>query len=286
MHIFLRLPSHTKESRKDFMALTRLFPPECFENAAAGPQLNANAANDSKLSTRRFEISVLCDMWDKALNKAELAIRTIDSPPFTLDHFLKDAPLPDPQAMPIKDAADALARHVVRIDHIGINVPRSLPASAWKKATGALSHHNNLYEYPNGVDGYDPAKNLWLFLVQNAFGHEGAHTKFELAHDGLQDHSVVQIDIKTDLSPEKARALFPTGQQLPGLEDYFLSVPVSTQIPGMQDVRLDVRFAHEKKFPNSSINKERTAWENGSFFTEHAKAVMADKSARLPRFDA
>ncbi len=268
------------------MALSRLFPTECFENAASGPQLNANAANDSKLSTRRFEISVLCDMWDKALNKAEVAVRRMDTPPFALDHFLKDAPLPDPNAIAIKDAANALARHVVRIDHIGVNVPHSLPASAWKKATRALSHHNNLYEYPNGVDGYDPSKNLWLFLVQNAFGHEGAQTKFKLAHDGLQDHSVVQIDIKTDLTPENARSLFPTGQQLQGLEDYFLSVPISTQIPGMQDVRLDIRFAHEKKFPNSSINKERTAWENGNFFTEHGKAVMADKAARLPRFDA
>ncbi len=268
------------------MALSRLFPPESFENAASGPQLNASAANDSKKSTRRFEISVLCDMWDKALKKAEFAIRAAESPPFTLDHFLKDAAAPDPNAIPIKHAADALARHVVRIDHIGINVPRSLPASAWKKATRALSHHNNLYEYSNGVDGYDPAKNLWLFLVQNAHGHEGAQTKFELVHDGLQDHSIVQIDIKTDLTRAQAQDLFPTGHQLQGLEDYFWRVPASTQIPGIQDISLDVRFAHEKKFPNSSINKERTSWENGSFFTEHAKTVMADKPARLPTFDA
>lgn len=148
------------------------------------------------------------------------------------------------QKLSLKDVANKLAGHVVRVDHTGINLPSILyTEKEYQDVLQYLASEGNFYTYPSG----EP----WPFLLPATEAeHQNEITnfnilrepRFEFVYDKFTDVMTIQIDIETNLSKSEVEQLFPKNQGIyfKDLEDMFKTIYLdySEDI----NIRLDVRF--------------------------------------------
>lgn len=168
------------------------------------------------------------------------------------------------QKLPLKDVANKLAGHVVRVDHTGINLPSILYAEEeYQDVLQYLASEGNFYTYPTG----EP----WLFLIPaTEKEHQNEITnfdifrepRFELVYDEFTDVMTIQIDIETDLSKSEVEELFPKNQGIcfGNLENIFKSVYLDYD--ENIDIRLDVRF--------KTVHDD---FESGEWFVKEGKRL-------------
>lgn len=144
----------------------------------------------------------------------------------------------------MKEVANKLAGHVLRVDHTGINFPASLYAEEeWQELLKYFSSVSNVYAYPTG----EP----WPFLIPATQQENESEItnfeilrepRFELVYDKFTDVVAIQIDVETDLSKSEVEALFPKNEGIyfKHLENFFKSIYLDYN--ENVDIRLDVRF--------------------------------------------
>lgn len=164
----------------------------------------------------------------------------------------------------MKDVANKLAGHVVRVDHTGINFPASLYSEEeWQDLLKYFSGMSNVYAYPIG----EP----WPFLIP-ATQQENENEitnfeilrepRFELVYDKFTEVVAIQIDIETDLSKSEVEALFPKNEGIyfKDLEDFFKSIYLDYN--ENVDIRLDIRF--------QTVHDD---FESGEWFVKEGKRM-------------
>jgi hypothetical protein len=161
----------------------------------------------------------------------------------------------------IKELYEKLQKHIVRIDHTGINIPTALVSKEqWQIFVKRVASQSNLYNYPTG----EP----WLFILPATEAEcntditdfpAGREPKCELVYDNNSKIPTIQIDIETDLTRKEVEALFPSpyGVSFPELADYFRTVYLQHEWVGL-DIRFDLRFKSDKPGP----------WETGKWLAE------------------
>lgn len=162
----------------------------------------------------------------------------------------KQAPLPsgavpsETDAMPMKMVYEKLQRHIVRLDHVGINI---VGREVWNTLIRQLARVSTIYRYPTGEE--------WPFILPSTeaeFADDirqfpaGREPKFELVYDEHAQEPVLQIDVGTNLSRGELEALFPEpyGYAIPEVAEYFRSVSVGHPWPGLS-IRLDLRHRND-----------------------------------------
>lgn len=170
-----------------------------------------------------------------------------------------DATIPGTHPLPLKEILPALEGHVLRVDHLGVNLPARLVARhTWEALIGALAQGSTLYRYPTGEE--------WPFVLPSTreeytedIRHfpPGREPKFELCYMQDFDHPVVQMDVQTGLTRDELKARFPSpkGLALPGLEDYQRTVYVAHPWGGLV-IRVDMRYTGSGSIP---------VWETGEW---------------------
>lgn len=163
-----------------------------------------------------------------------------------------------------KEIAELLTKHVVRIDHTGINLPTILYSyEEWNNLLSYLSKESNLYTYPTE----DP----WPFLLPATEEENNSEIsnfsiirepRLDIVLDDYTDKIAIQIDIETDMTKNEVEELFPgdNGVYFDKLENVFKSVYVDYD--EMFDIRIDIRF-----------KAEHDDFETGKWFVEEGKRI-------------
>lgn len=164
----------------------------------------------------------------------------------------------------MKDVANKLEGHVVRVDHTGIDFPASLYSEEeWQDLLKYFSGMSNVYTYPTG----EP----WPFLIP-ATEEENKNEitnfeilrepRFELVYDKFTEIVAIQIDIETDLSKSEVEALFPKNEGIyfKDLENFFKSIYLDYN--ENIDIRLDIRF--------QTVHDD---FESGEWFVKEGKRM-------------
>lgn len=169
------------------------------------------------------------------------------------------ATIPGAHPLPLTEILPAVEGHVLRVDHLGVNLPTRLVARhAWEALIGALAQASTLYRYPTGEE--------WPFVLPSTRDEytddirhfpPGREPKFELCYMRDFDHPVVQVDVQTGLTRDELEARFPApqGLALPGLGDYQRTVYVAHPWVGLV-IRVDMRYKGIGSIP---------AWETGEW---------------------
>jgi hypothetical protein len=169
------------------------------------------------------------------------------------------APLLAPQAVPVTALVRALAGQVLRVDHLGVNLPARLVARPrWEDLLHTLAHAATVYRYPTGEE--------WPFLPPSTWDEyvddiqhfpPGREPMFELCYEREFAHPVVQVDVQTALTREELEERFPepSGCALPGLGDFQRTVYVAHPWDGLL-LRLDLRYQGSGAIP---------VWETGEW---------------------
>jgi hypothetical protein len=171
-------------------------------------------------------------------------------------------------------AMDELARrldgHIVRIDHMGVNVPtRAVARSAWDDLLRSLAVTTALYRYPTGEE--------WPFVVpatEEEFAGEitqfvaGREPKFELVYDGWAQCPVFQFSLETDQTRAQLEALFPDpeGEAFPDLGDIFRTVYVAHPWPDLL-IRFDLNYRSDG---------EPSVWDTGEWLVAAGGRIRPD----------
>ncbi|MCB9986283.1 MAG: hypothetical protein H6865_01425 [Rhodospirillales bacterium] len=210
----LSLPGRHGQTMQVFNALARLLP-------------DTARTNDRTATSDVYELPIDYHPSGHVAGDEQFGIRIRVDPDAARAHFAAQAEhvtipfdgyLQDREetarAMPdFASVCDRLQNHVHHFDHIGINVPAEIRQEDWCWPLRRVTGGGYLYEYPAGMDGYDPRENLWLFAVRNTERHlrpsADAQTKFEFVHDRASPDSLVQIDVQTDLSRTQAENCSP-----------------------------------------------------------------------------
>lgn len=166
--------------------------------------------------------------------------------------------------------------HVVRVDHMGINLPaEDIPG---RQLLNLVSQGAHVYKYPSG----DP----WYFLIP-ATTHEFNHDitdfskirfpKFEIVLEGADTSApLIQIDCATDLTREEVEERLPTpyGVGFPGLEQFFRSVFVAHPWGGFL-LRMDFRYRNDP-----AVNE----WSSCKWLVQEGKRYnnLGNRSAETP----
>ncbi len=188
----------------------------------------------------------------------------IHSTDVVADMPFQPRPLPaaveEPQhtRLPMLDFVQRFDGHVLRVDHLGLNLPKALMDEIH---FGQLLHNmatiSTIYQHPSGQP--------WYFLMPSTPEElEGNITQFppernplfELAHDAYDLLPVVQFQIDTDLSREEARELLPEpyGISYDGLEEAFRAVYVEHPWKDLL-VRFDMGFKENLSEPAAWANE-------------------------------
>lgn len=138
-----------------------------------------------------------------------------------------------------------LRGHLVRADHLGINLPAgSVDLETWDALIQDIARSAATYRYPSG----EP----WPFILpttEDEYRTEitrftaGRAPKFELVHDAWTSVPVIQVDLQTDMTrPELEHALpEPLGGVLHGLGEFFRTTYVSSPWNDLR-FRFDLRY--------------------------------------------
>ncbi len=190
------------------------------------------------------------------------------------------AVVPGARPVPLAEMLPAVEGQILRVDHLGVNLPASTVARhEWEALIGALAAGSTLYRYPTGEEWpfvLPSTDEEWPFVLPSTdeeYGDDirrfpcGREPKFELCYEQYFDHPLVQLDLQTGLTRDELEACFPapSGLALPGLEDYFRSVYVAHPWAGLV-IRVDMRYRDDGP---------ASAWDTGEWL------VMAGGRIRL-----
>ena len=147
----------------------------------------------------------------------------------------------------MREVAEKLHNRVIRVDHTGFNLPKSLLSQQdWDDFISKVAKTSCLYAYPTG----EP----WLFILPSSVQENvsdiksfavGREPKIEITYDQLPTPAI-QFDIEVDFTKPELEALFPSpyGFLIPGLEDSFRSLYVKNPWTNLR-IRIDMRFKRE-----------------------------------------
>jgi hypothetical protein len=167
----------------------------------------------------------------------------------------------------MKALYDRLQRHIVRLDHLGVNIPAALvDRETWDSLIRQVAGISNIYRYPTGEE--------WPFILPSTDAEfedditqfpPGREPKFELVYDEHSQEPTLQIDVGTNLTRQELEELLPEpyGQTFPGVGEYFRSVFVAHPWPGLA-IRLDLRYRSEG---------EPDVWETGEWLVTEGKRI-------------
>lgn len=159
-----------------------------------------------------------------------------------------------------------LSGHVIRVDHIGINLPTNLyDKKEWDNLLKYFSSISNIYSYPTG----EP----WPFLLPaTEKENEMEITNFEMireprlefVYDDYTNVVTIHIDIETDLLKSEVEVLFPKdeGIYFNNLEEIYRAIYLDYN--QYMDIRLDVRY--------KCIHDD---FESGEWFVSEGKRITA-----------
>jgi hypothetical protein len=289
MDFIFELPINNEEQRVAYYSLCHLFNGKVGAKHLVASQIDWQASLSGAFDVGRTFFGI-----NNETNHARFAMKSGDS--YVDYDLLNDNQEAD--AIPLSVAVERLRsdrgrNHFRHLDHAGINVARDIPNSDWLNLIEDIADERKtglrIYEYPEGIDGYDGRENLWYFsmpadLSKNRRAQmDKSVSKFELVHDGLSSHSRVQLDIKTSMTSIGAKRVFPEGFQIEGLENNFFSVNVSTPWDGMRTIRLDLRFSESTlDRDDPQIELDRQNFESGCFFTEGPLDVNGKRLRPVP----
>ncbi|MBM7788513.1 hypothetical protein [Tenggerimyces flavus] len=159
----------------------------------------------------------------------------------------------------LADVRRRLAGHVRRVDHTGVNLPRSTTSPAqWEHLLGAITSAATTYRYPTGEDWpfvlpsteAELASDIRAFVV-------GREPRFELVYDEWRTQPEWQFALFTDLTRAELETLFPEpfGTTFPGLETIFRVVAIRHPWPGL-GIRFDLCYR---------VDDGPTDWETGEW---------------------
>lgn len=225
--ISLRFPVQSEQQHIAFADLRRLVTP-----AALG--------QETRVYFPRMEIVESADPW------SSLVINDLPATKFAHDSDLSSCSL-----ISFSDVVQRFDRHVVRVDHMGVNFPAQ--DSEGRALLMSLSRHSLVYAYPGNEPWYFAIPATAVELQQGFISDftQVRFPKFEVVFDGEGIwRRIVQIDLVTNLCREdvEQRLPAPYGFSLPGLEMYFRSVYVAHPWDGFL-LRMDFRF-HCEDFIN------------------------------------
>jgi hypothetical protein len=175
---------------------------------------------------------------------------------------------PERNLVPAAEVCRRLEGHLTRVDHTGVNIPRTLlEPTRWERLLQQLSAVSNLYRYPTGEE--------WPFLLpateaefQDDIRHfvSGREPKFELVYEDGFFQPEFQFALGTDLTRPEVEALFPEpyGRTIPGLEDIFRMVFLAHPYPGL-NLRFDVYYRSEGEIADD--------WETGEWLVKEGGRI-------------
>ena len=155
-----------------------------------------------------------------------------------------------------------IAKHIVDIDHTGVNIPSSMiKKQEWNVLLQTFSQICNIYKYPTGED--------WPFVLpatEEEFKnditefHMSRKPKFELVFDQYLSIPTIQFDIETDLVRKEVEELLPEpyGISFPSLADFFRTVYIYHPWRGLA-LRFDIGFKN---------NERASDWETGRWLVK------------------
>lgn len=173
---------------------------------------------------------------------------------------MADGPSGSQTALSVSALYTRLHRHVIDIDHTGINIPiKKLGKPEWDSLMHSLSQVTNLYRYPGEA---------WPFIIpatepefeQDITDFTAIRTpKFEWVYDAYTPLPLFQFAIVTDLTREELEALFPApyGFAIPGLDAIFRCVRLDSPWRESLDIRIDLYYKRDEGGP--------TDWETGEW---------------------
>src|SRR3989338_3923575 len=155
-----------------------------------------------------------------------------------------------------------IAKHIVNIDHTGVNIPSSMiKKQEWNVLLQTFSQICNIYKYPTGED--------WPFVLpasEEEFKnditefHMARKPKFELVYDQYLSIPTIQFDVETDLVRKEVEELLPKpyGISFPNLADFFRTVYIYHPWYGLA-IRFDIGFKN---------NERLSEWETGRWLVK------------------
>lgn len=131
--------------------------------------------------------------------------------------------------MDLHELVNRMAGHVIRVDHVGINLPAE--HASGHRLLDYVSQRAYLVRYPTGESWYFVLPVTEAEFRQGISDFSGVRfPKFEIVLEGADtDPYVMQIDCATNLTLEQLEEKLPDpfGVALPGLERFFRSVFVA-----------------------------------------------------------
>lgn len=165
---------------------------------------------------------------------------------------------PSPPRFTLEAIGDKLHSHLVRLDHLGINLPSALlDLATWQTFITTLAPSTTLYRYPTGAE--------WPFILPATPAEfAGSITmltlsrepKFAVVYDTYLQIPTLQIGIATNLTQQELAAILPEpfGFTTPELAEHCRSTLIASPWPGLQ-VRFDCRYR----------SATPTAWDTGAW---------------------
>jgi hypothetical protein len=171
--------------------------------------------------------------------------------------------------MSIETFFNKFKKHIIRIDHTGINIPaKYITKNNFLKTSKKISKTCNLYKYPTN--------DVWPFILpadKNEFENDiekfkfGRGPKFEFVYDTYLNYPTIQIDLETNITRKQVEKLLPSpyGVSFENLADFFRTVYLKNPWPGLL-MRIDVRFKNKTKELDSD-------WETGKWLVKSGKRI-------------
>lgn len=164
---------------------------------------------------------------------------------------------------------DRVRGHLARVDHFGVNLPRSaVSQEQWEDFKAKISAQTNLYRYPEEFE--------WPFILPatraefesdiTEFG-SGREPRFELVYDEEARYPLFQFALETRLTQAELEERFPPpyGYAIPGLDHFFRSVFIFHHWPGL-GVRFDLYYRNDNPTPDD--------WETGEWLVKEGGRIV------------
>ncbi len=161
-----------------------------------------------------------------------------------------------------------LTGHIVRLDHIGINLPATMvDHETWRQFIYKVAAQTAMYNYPTGEE--------WPFILpasKSEFEGDittffvGREPRFEFVYDTYTPIPEIQIDIETNLARGEVEELFPApyGIAYGEMSQYFRTVYLYHAWRGL-NIRFDIRYKSNKP----------SEWETGEWLVEQGGRISS-----------
>ncbi|WP_224269851.1 hypothetical protein [Haloprofundus salinisoli] len=241
-----RLPKRNDAERRGYDSLATLLVAAGAEHedpqhrlAATEP---ANALPTTTLDTTDAAPHLRFDGIEVDERVGEFALVGDDAAPSTTS-TQRETEGPADESPTLSAVAARLSEHVAALDHSGVNIPEStLLATRWNKLIDTFAAECAVYRYPTGAPFpfVIPTTDAEFRDDIERFTAERT-ARFEVVYDEQATRPALQFAFRSDLTRARAESLFPSGFTIPGLEDAFRCVPVTSPWPEVA-VRVDVYY--------------------------------------------